>query len=679
VSLQHEFGIFGGEAGGDVMSLLRPLTVPIVTTLHTVLATPTTAQHDVLCAIAEASSKLVVMGSKGRELLQSVYRTPSSKIEVIPHGIPQFPFVEPDAAKAKHGLQGRTVILTFGLLAPSKGIDIMIEAMPEVLAQTPDAIYVVLGATHPNLVRQHGETYRERLQARVEALGLRDHVLFLNQFVDQATLLEFISLCDIYVTPYRNEAQLTSGTLAYSYGLGKAIVSTPYWHAKELLADGRGVLVDFDDEGGFGREVAGLLADEPRRQAMRRRAFTTSRCMIWPRIAQRYLALFDEAASQPAVRTTVPRPAPRVIAPRPPAPLPEIRMSHWMTMCDDTGMLQHAIRAAPDRRHGYCIDDNARALLLVCKLRQAGERAPPAAMASRFESFVQHGWNTHTKRFRNFMSFDRRWLEDQGSEDSHGRTLWTLGECFRTADPGSAREWARDLFRDALPIVDTFSSPRAWAFTLLGLDAYLEIETNDWRAEEMRLGLVERLMAALAASETPDWVWFEGGLSYDNARLPEALIRTGMALGVDTYVEAGLRSLRWLAKVQTSASGLFRPVGTESFDQGRQPPRAFDQQPVEAAASISAYLAAAECESPEFWSAEAERAFAWFHGANDLGTPLVDPATGGCLDGLHPDRPNLNQGAESVLSYLLSLADLRRWTRMGSRAAKPSTIRAISA
>jgi glycosyltransferase involved in cell wall biosynthesis len=681
VSLQHEFGIFGGEAGGDVLSLLTPLTMPIVTTLHTVLANPTTAQHDVLSRIIELSSKVVVMAEKGRDLLRSVYRTPPAKVEVIPHGIPDYPFTAPDASKARHGLRGKTVILTFGLLAPGKGVDVMIEAMPEVLRQNPDAVYLVLGATHPNLLRRHGEAYRESLVARVSALGLGDHVIFEDQFVDQTLLLEYISLCDVYVTPYRNEAQLTSGTLAYSFGLGKAIVSTPYWHARELLADGQGVLVPFDDPTGFGREVSALLLDEPRRQAMRLRAYANSRGMIWARSAERHLAVIEEAARHWTARPSAAAPATRLQIPRVLiAPgLPDVRTDHLLSMCDDTGLFQHAVHSVADRRHGYCVDDNARALLLACRLADPDEKPLPDALIGRFASFVQHAWNPDTKRFRNFMSFDRRWLEEQGSEDSHGRTVWALGECARSDSSPHRRRWATGLFRDALSFVEDFSSPRAWAFTLLGLDAYLTGAPSDWRADRLRLLLADRLMALLARFEGSDWVWFEEGLAYDNARLPEALILTGLAVEAPAYLEAGLRTLRWLAGVQTTPTGLFRPVGTESFFDRRQTPRAFDQQPVEAAAAISGYLAAARAEGGEAWPAEADRAFAWFLGGNDLAAMLVDPDTGGCRDGLHPDRANENQGAESVLSYLSGLADMRRWARMGAGSVRNSPSLALRA
>jgi glycosyltransferase involved in cell wall biosynthesis len=681
VSLQHEFGIFGGEAGGDIMALLEPLAMPIVTTLHTVLAEPTTAQHDVMCRVIEASARVVVMAQKGAELLRRVYRTPEAKIALIPHGIPDFPFVEPTEAKVKHGFAGKTVILTFGLLAPNKGVDVMIEAMPEVLRERPDAVYVVLGATHPQLARRHGEAYREHLLARVAALGLQDHVVLLDQFVDQATLLEFIALCDIYVTPYRNEAQLTSGTLAYSFGLGKAILSTPYWHARELLAEGRGVLVPFDDAGGFGREVSALLKDEPRRQAMRRRAYESSRGMTWAQTGQAYLELIDAAFGArvrraPAAVATVAAPHPRVA---PGARPPAFRLEHLLSMCDDTGLFQHAVHSVPDRGHGYCVDDNARALLLASNLARYDEGRLPDGLTSRFASFVQHAWNPETRRFRNFMSFDRNWLEDRGSEDSHGRTLWALGECARSDPSPSRRRWAAGLFRDAVPTVEGFAAPRSWAFTLLGLDAYLAIAPGDWRADRLRGLLAGWIAALLARHEGPGWTWFEDGLTYDNARLAEALIVTGAAIGAPDYVAAGLQALRWLVRVQTTPEGLFRPVGTEGFGELRSPPRAFDQQPVEAAATIAACLAAATLDDDGTWRIEAERAFAWFLGANDLGAVLVDPETGGCRDGLHPDRANENQGAESVLSYLLGLADIRKLARMRLASERPPPSLAISA
>jgi glycosyltransferase involved in cell wall biosynthesis len=661
VCLQHEYGIFGGEAGGHVIELLQRLTMPIVTTLHTVLPTPTLAQRDVMGKIVARSTKLLVMAEKGRELLRSVHDVPPQKIEVIPHGIPDFPFLEPHHAKTKFGFSGKAVILTFGLLSPSKGIETVIDAMPAVVRSCPNAVYVILGATHPNLVRAQGEAYRDSLTARARELGIEDHVVFFNQFVDQATLLAFISMCDVYATPYLNAAQMTSGTLAYSFGLGKAVVSTPYWHARELLDEGRGSLVPFGDSKAIGVEIAALLTNDVRRHAMRKRAYAASRPMTWAQTAKRYLAAFDLACETNRINK-------RARAGLGEAwgnsnPLPHIQTGHFLSMCDSTGLLQHAVHSVPDRAHGYCIDDNARALLLSSALASFGEARLPEPLTARFAAFIQHAWNSDARRFRNFMSYDRRWLEPQGSEDSHGRTLWALGECARSDTDLSRRRWAAALFKTALPAVGHFQSPRAWAFTLLGLDAYCALVVGDLTAGRMREVLAGRLVDAFQATETQDWRWFEDVLAYDNARLSQALLVTGAALDKPLMVKIGLASLRWLMTLQTTPEGCFRPVGTESFGVKRKPPQPFDQQPVEAAAAISACLAAWRVNGKAEWTAGAMRAFDWFLGGNDLETSLVDAGSGGCLDGLHPDRPNENRGAESAVSYLLGLVEMRHFAR----------------
>lgn len=658
VCLQHEYGIFGGEAGGHIAELLSRLDMPIVTTLHTVLSEHTPVQRRVTRQIVDASTRVIVMAEKGRELLCSALGVPDRKIEVIPHGIPDFPFIESDHAKAKLGFAGKTIILTFGLLSPNKGIETMLDAMADVIEACPNAVYVILGATHPNLVRDHGEAYRESLMARVRDLGLDDHVVFFNQFVDQSTLLDFISMCDVYVTPYLNEAQMTSGTLAYSFGLGKAVVSTPYWHATDLLGNGRGSLVPFGDARAMGAEISDLLTNEHRCRRMRERAYAFSRSMTWAQTGQRYLASFGSALKTAA--PDIPRIQDRMTARSKGHAVPEIRTEHFLSMCDSTGMLQHAVHSVADRDHGYCVDDNARALIVAMALASNNEARLPEPVTARFAAFIQHAWNPDNGRFRNFMSYDRRWLEPLGSEDSHGRTLWALAECAGKDTDPSRRQWAAALFKAALPVVETFSSPRAWAFALLGLDAYCPLFPADLAADRMRKLLADRLLVLLSERSTDAWRWFEDVLAYDNARLPQALIQTGLTTATPQYVAAGLRSLRWLMELQTAPSGCFRPVGSRSFGNVRQQPDAFDQQPVEAAATISACLAAGRADGSSEWSAGAMRAFHWFLGENDLRTTLVDPDTGGCSDGLHPDRSNENKGAESALSYLLGLIEIRQ-------------------
>jgi glycosyltransferase involved in cell wall biosynthesis len=659
VSLQHEYAIFGGEAGRHIGQLLSRLDMPVVTTLHTVLAEPTPAQRAAMNQLIEHSAKIVVMAEKGRELLRSVHGAPARMIEVIPHGIPDRPFADSSHAKGAFGLEGKTVILTFGLLSPNKGIETMIDAMPGIVAACPNAVYVVLGATHPNLVRDQGETHRDSLVARVRELGLEDHVVFFNQYVELDKLLDFIAMSDVYVTPYLNEAQITSGTLAYSFGLGKAVVSTPYWHAQELLGDGLGVLVPFGDVAAMSREIAGLLTNDVRRHSMRKRAYLASRSMTWEQTAKRYLATFDKVSDARRPGKSVPGTS--IETWREGQVFPELQIDHFLSLCDSTGMLQHAIYSVPNRAHGYCIDDNARALLFSNTLHGSGETHLPETLTASFAAFIQAAWNPETHRFRNFLSYDRRWLEESGSEDSHGRALWALGECARTDIDPSRRKWAAALFKIALPAVKEFTFPRAWAFSLLGLEAYCTQCGEDLYADHVRRLLADRLVAAFSAAETTDWQWFEEVLAYDNARLSQALVQTGMTTGNPAYVDTGLRSLRWLMELQTAPAGYFRPVGNESFGSIRQRPKAYDQQPLEASATISACLAASRADGGANWVAEALRAFDWFLGSNDLRISLIDSRTGACSDGLHIDRPNENRGAESTLSYLLGLAEIRQF------------------
>jgi hypothetical protein len=353
---------------------------------------------------------------------------------------------------------------------------------------------------------------------------------------------------------------------------------------------------------------------------------------------------------------------------------PEMQIDHFLSMCDDTGLFQHAVHSVPDRAHGYCVDDNARALLVACALNNPGEQRLPEVLTARFAAFVQHAWNPGTQRFRNFMGFNRCWLEDKGSEDSHGRTLWALGICALTDGNLSRRSWAASLFSEAMPTVEGFRSPRAWAFVLIGLDAYCTAVAEDARATRLRTLLADRLISIFDSVATDDWLWFEDGLAYDNARLSQALIVTGIATKTSAYIETGLKSLRWLVTRQTSAKGQFRPVGTAGFGDRRQVPQGFDQQPLEATATIAACLAGWRADHDVEWKAEAARAFAWFLGSNDLSTSLVDVETGSCRDGLHPDRPNENRGGESVVSYLLGLCEIRQIARLSESRAKPAPL-----
>lgn len=657
VSLQHEFGIFGGPDGEFILTLLSNLRVPVVTTCHTILADPTPSQRRVMKKVTAHSNRVIVMAERGRVLLTQVYGVEPEKIDVVAHGIPDRPFHDPELVKVGRGYAGRPIILTFGLLSANKGIEVVIDAMPAILEQNPRALYIVLGATHPTLLRKHGDTYRDTLRHRAEKLRVDHAVEFLNQFVDLPTLLDFIALCDVYVTPYLDEAQMTSGTLAYSFGMGSAVVSTPYWHALELLTDGRGVLVPFGDACATGKAIAALLEDDERRMAMRHLAYDAGRSMIWSHVA----ALYLESMAKARVSFR-PKPVGDLVSLRikRPAQRTGLKLGHLQTMCDDTGIVQHAVFSVPDRSHGYCVDDNARALLLSSLMSKASETGVTDQMTASFAAFVEHAWNPDTGRFRNFMTFDHRWLEDKGSEDSHGRTLWALGCCALHDTDSPRRRWASALFAKAMSFTLDFRSPRAWAFTLLGLNDYCKANPHDPHARMLRVRHAENLMDLERRVSKSGRRWFEEGLSYENARLSQALIVTGLSTKVSAYVDTGLATLRWLMRQQTAEAGHFRAVGTEGFFDIGEPPKPFDQQPVEATATISACLAAYEATSDKQWMERANRTFNWFTGSNDHGISLVDPETGSCRDGLHADRPNENRGAESVLCYLISSIEIGR-------------------
>jgi glycosyltransferase involved in cell wall biosynthesis len=661
--VQHEYGIFGGKAGSHVLALLRELRMPIVTTLHTILAEPNPHQRAVMEELTQLSERLVVMSAHGASLLREVHAVPDRKIDLIPHGIPSVPFAS--RSKDQLGVEGKSVILTFGLLSPDKGIEYVIDALPAILTRFPDTVYIVLGATHPHVKDRHGETYRLMLENRAQRLGVDSSMIFHNRFVSQEELTEFLAATDIYVTPYLNPEQTTSGTLAYAVGSGKAVISTPYWHARELLADGRGVLVPWRDPQAIAREVVDLLGDDAKRLALRKRAAAHGRDMLWPAVARRYVESFECARTEHADRLRTVFQA-RTLARRP-AELPEINLEYLGLMTDHTGILQHASFSVPRYEDGYCLDDNARALLLTVLLEDQGteDAKDVRALASRYLAFVSHAFDSEARRFRNFMSYSRRWVESCGSEDSHGRALWALGTVVgRSVDPGR-QSLAGQLFHAALPALSEFTSPRAWAFGLLGIAEYLRAFEGDSSVQSVRKDLAERLFGLFGKVSTHEWPWFEDRVTYCNARLSQALLASGPWMGNEEMTAAGLRSLEWLAEIQCSEDGYFAPIGSNGFYPRGGPRASFDQQPVEACAMVSACLDAQRVTSDGRWAERARRAFTWFLGQNDLQRSLYDATTGGCRDGLHADRANENQGAESTLSFLLSLLEMRSADRVG--------------
>ena len=656
VCLQHEYGIFGGKAGSHILALLRELRMPIVTTFHTILRDPNPEQRRVLEEIAALSDRLVVMSRRGAEFLHEIYHVSPKKIDLIPHGIPDVPFVDPSFHKDLFGVEGKTVLLSFGLLSANKGIENVIAALPDILARHPNVVYIILGATHPHVKRDEGEKYRRSLQWLAQEKGVEAQVIFYNRFVSLEELIEFISAADIYITPYLNETQIVSGTLAYTLGAGKAVVSTPYWYAEEMLAEERGALVPFHDPKALADQVIDLLDHEAKRHAMRKRAYLFGRKMLWPQVARLYMESFERARAE---RRHFALPSLTVEALGESADeLPPLNLDHLHHMADDTGMLQHAIFTVPNYHHGYTTDDNTRALMVSTLLEEMGS-GEAMELAPRYLAFVWYAFNVETRRFRNFMGYQRHWLEDSGSDDCHGRALWALGTVLGRSNTPALHSMAGWLFEKALPAILETTSPRAWAFALIGIHEYLKRFAGDRVAGQVREELARRLHSLYQAHRTDEWRWYEDGLTYCNAALPHAMLMSGQSIPDKAMTEAGLESLAWLADLQRSTKGHFIPIGSNGFYAKGGERARFDQQPVEAQAMVSACLEAARVTRDQRWRREARRAFEWFLGRNDLNLPIYDPTTGGCRDGLHPDRANENQGAESTLAFLQASLELR--------------------
>lgn len=657
LSVQHEFGIYGGPAGSHLLELLHNVRMPVVTTLHTVLQHPDKDQRSVMDALDAVSTRLIVMADRGRLLLETVYGVRPEKIDLIPHGVIDMPFVDSNFYKDELGVEGKTVLLTFGLLSPNKGIEKVIEAMPKILERNPDCVYLVLGATHPHLIAAEGEQYRDKLEKLAEALGVAKNVIFHNRFVSVEELKEFIGAADIYLTPYLNEAQITSGTLAYTFGAGKAIISTPYWHAKELLTGDCGILVPFSDSPAIARAVNDILSSPTRMTAMRKRAWREGRAMTWPVVARRYMESFAKArAAMSTPAETANGPAHRLQY-----PLPELKLDHLFTMSDQTGIFQHAIYNVPNFHEGYCTDDNARAFILTVLLEELGLRTREVErVASSYLAFLWHAFDENRSRFRNFMSYSREWLETHGSEDSHARALWAVATALGRSKNAGHRSLCGLLFQRGLPPVGRFSSPRAWAFSLLAIHEYLRAFSGDRVVAQMRDTLTAMLIDLYHANSSAEWRWFERIATYDNAKLSHALILSGYWTSQGETLDIGLRSLRWLLDAQTAPGGHFSPIGCHGFWQRGGDRARFDQQPLEAYAMVSACLEAFSITGDAEWRNAARNCFEWFLGRNDLGQPLYDCTTGGCRDALLQDHLNQNQGAESSLAFSLSLVELLR-------------------
>lgn len=644
VSLQHEHGIFGGDDGAYVLDFLAALRVPAIVTLHTVLKSPSESQRAIVQKMSKQCAAVVVMSKIAADLLDRSYGVSGRNVVVLPHGIPVMQPRDRQELKAKFGVPRQRMLLTFGLLGPSKGIEVVIRALPTMIRAFPDLVYFVVGATHPAIVRRQGEAYRTSLERQAERLGVRQHVIFRDQFVSIDELCSYLQAADVFISPYQNEAQVTSGALSYAMGAGAAVISTPYWHAQELLAAGRGFLFPFGDNAALSSVVTWLLGSPAELERVRNAAYEFTRPLVWPRIGQKFFELAMQVVNESPAQ-----PVPR--KPNPRSSLPDLRLDHLLRMTDDTGILQHATYSIPARKTGYCVDDNARALIVALQADSINSSEETKRLVTTYLSYL-HCSQTDDGGFRNLMTYDRSFEATPSSQDCDGRAIWALGSCVQLASDDGCRQLARDMFAQALPVAADFG-PRGTALTILGLTSVLAVEpTPELRAT---LGtLAQVLVKRYQESADKDWCWFEPTLTYDNALIPLALFKAYEVTGDRTMLRVAKESLEFLEKLCLSDGTLLLVGNSGWHSRGGQKPHV-DEQAIDAAAFVLAFRGAFLATGDHHYLRCMRESFAWFLGANRLGVSLYDFVTAGCRDGLGETQVNQNEGAESTICFLLSL------------------------
>lgn len=653
ISLQHEFGIFGGEYGANIVSLMQNIDKPVVTTFHTILENPLPEQLSLIKEICGYSSYVVVLSKRASRMLQSIYRVPEEKIYFIPHGAPDVPFIDPAYYKDKFNLIDRKVLMTFGLLGPGKGLEDVLSSLPKVVKKFPDVAFIILGATHPNVKRDFGEGYRHTLENYVQKNSLQNNVIFINRFVSLKELLEFLLMSDIYISPYHNKNQIVSGTLTYAIACGKAIISTPYWYAEDVLKNETGVLVPFKDPAAFSESINDLLGSESKRNRLRKNAYDKGRDMIWSVVASKYIDIYQKAREKYKKPSRLPMlRSKQALFP----PLPEVDFEYLMTLTDTCGIFQHAKYSIPDRNMGYCSDDTTRALLVTVMNRNMFYSEKVIGLISIYLSFLMNAFNKETKLFRNFMSYNRDWLDDVGSEDCNSRVLFTLGYIIKNPPFESHLHLSKTLFEESINKTLGFSSPRAYARIIIACILYLNKFSGARDIRRICRIFTERLSNLYKKSSGQKWKWFEDSVTYSNGRLPQAMMMAGIFFKNKDYVEIGLDSLEWLFDEQYDETNKsLSLIGNKGWLVKGKHKSKYDQQPVEIPSLIDACYQAYNITKSEEWIKKIGVAFTWFLGNNDKGETLYDFSTGGCCDGLSESGVNKNMGAESTLSWLISL------------------------
>lgn len=643
--LEHEFGIFGGQSGVYILPLLHRLEVPLIVTLHTILKTPSYNEKAILQGICKMANKIVVMSHKAVKFLVSIYNVPKEKIVLIEHGVPDIQY-SPENSKKEFKLERKKILLTFGFLGRNKGIETVIKALPKVVEKHPDVIYIVLGKTHPNILRLSGEEYRIFLLRLVKTLQLEKHVTFLNEFIGIQDLFKYLYASDIYITPYLNEAQITSGTLSFAVGVGCAAISTPFWHATELLAEGRGKLFNFNDSDGLSSTINQLLDNPEDLKELKRKAYDYGRKITWPKTGERYVKLastiLEEEQNPIEKKETV---IDLLI-------LPPFSLTHINRMTDDTGIIQHAKFGIPNLKEGYCLDDNSRALLMVLMAYRQMKDISALELSPVYLSYIHYMQNANGT-FRNFLSFSRNYLDEIGSEDSFGRTIWALGYLLGNAPNDAYYQTGRMIFFNAAPNFEKIKSIRGIANTMIGISYYLKSNPSDDPMTERLRNLANVLIKHYKENESSDWKWFESLLAYDNGILPLALLHSAEILNDDNVTKIAMASMNFLSS-HTLKDNYLSIIGNEKWYKKEEERSIFAQQPIDAMAMVLMYHQAFHVTKDKEYLNRLYTSFLWFLGENDLRMSLYDFETKGCCDGFESYGVNRNQGAESSLAYLIS-------------------------
>lgn len=643
--LEHEFGIYGGQSGIYILPLLHRLNIPCIVTLHTILEAPSYNEKAILKEICKMVDKVVVMSNKAILFLTTIYDIAIEKVVLIEHGVPDIHF-DKNESKKEFKLTKNKVILTFGFIGRNKGIETVIKALPEIIKNHPDTLYIILGKTHPNVLRHAGEEYRTYLQLLIKNLNLQSHVRMLNEFIDESELFKYLSACDIYITPYLNEAQITSGTLSYAMGAGCVVVSTPYWHAAELLTEDRGRLFDFGDTVGLA-SILNQLFDHPETlREIQTNAIEYGKNFTWPKIGKKYLQLCNSLLSYPKEQVDKKETVIDLLL------LPAFSLSHIKRLTDDTGIIQHAKFGIPNLKEGYCLDDNARALLMVLMTYKQKKDELALEFMPIYLSYI-HYMQNKDGTFRNFLSFNRNFLDKVGSEDSFGRTIWALGYLIGNAPNDAYYQTGKLVFFEALPNFDKLKSIRSIANTIIGICYYLKTNSSDEPMMGVLKNLTNKLIEQYNIHNSENWKWFESLLAYDNGILPLALLHSAQVIPDPDVIKVAMTTMEFLEE-HTLKDGILSVIGNDKWYIKDGERSFFAQQPIDAMAMVLMFHQAFLLTDKKDYLNKLFDSFMWFLGENDLRMSLYDFETTGCCDGFENYGVNRNQGAESSLAYLIS-------------------------